>query len=30
MGFLMALGRDIEIRIRSPKRTPGQIRVEAA
>lgn len=30
MGFLTALGSDIEIRIRSPKRTPGQIRVEAA
>lgn len=30
MGFLTALGSDIEIRIRSPKRTPGQITVEAA
>ena len=30
MGFLTALGSDIEIRIRPPKRTPGQIRVEAA
>jgi predicted XRE-type DNA-binding protein len=29
MGFLTALGSDIEIRIRSPKRTPGQITVEA-
>ena len=30
MGFLTALGSDIEIRIRPPKKTPGQIRVEAA
>ena len=30
MGFLTALGSDIESRIRPPKRTPGQIRVEAA
>jgi predicted XRE-type DNA-binding protein len=29
LGFLTALGSDIEIRIRSSKRTPGQIRVEA-
>ena len=29
MGFLTALGSDIEIRIRPPKKTPGQIRVEA-
>jgi predicted XRE-type DNA-binding protein len=30
MGFLTALGSDIEIRIRPPKRTIGQISVEAA
>ncbi len=30
MGFLTALGSDIEIRIRSSRRTPGQITVEAA
>jgi predicted XRE-type DNA-binding protein len=29
MGFLTALGSDIEIRIRPPKRSPGRIRVEA-
>jgi predicted XRE-type DNA-binding protein len=29
MGFLTALGSDIEIRIRRPKRSPGRIRVEA-
>jgi len=29
MGFLTALGRDIEIRIRPAKRSPGRIRVEA-
>ena len=30
MGFLTALGSDIENRIRPPKKTPRQIRVEAA
>ena len=30
MGFLTALGSDIEIRIRPPKRSPGRIRVVAA
>jgi len=29
MGFLTALGSDIEIRIRPSKRSPGRIRVEA-
>src|ERR1700693_731474 len=29
MGFLTALGSDIEIRIRPPNRSPGRIRVEA-
>jgi len=29
MGFLTALGSDIEIRIRPAKRSPGRIRVEA-
>ena len=29
MGFLTALGSDVEIRIRPPKRSPGRIRVEA-
>ena len=29
MGFLTALGSDIEIHIRPPKRSPGRIRVEA-
>ena len=29
MGFLTALGSDIEIRIGPPKRSPGRIRVEA-
>jgi len=29
MSFLTSLGSDIEIRIRAPKRTRGQIRVEA-
>jgi len=29
MGFLTALGSDVEIRILAPKRTPGQITVEA-
>lgn len=30
MGFLTALGSDIEIRIRSRKKAPGKITVEAA
>jgi predicted XRE-type DNA-binding protein len=30
MSFLTALGSDIEIRIRSSKRTHGQIRLEVA
>lgn len=30
MGFLTALGSDIEIRIRPPKRSPGKILVRAA
>jgi len=30
MGFLTALGIDVEIRIHPPKRSPGRIRVEAA
>jgi predicted XRE-type DNA-binding protein len=29
MGFLTALGSDVEIRIQPPKRLPGRIRVEA-
>lgn len=29
MGFLTALGSDIEIRIWPPKKSPGQIRVES-
>jgi predicted XRE-type DNA-binding protein len=29
MGFLTAVGSDVEIRIQPPKRSPGRIRVEA-